>query len=349
MESLVQRLRETLAMGKMVGTAQTFLQVIKNLPAIAKGEASVVISGETGTGKELVARAIHYASPRASQPFVPINCGALPETLLEDELFGHERGAFTDAHARRLGLIAQANKGTIFLDEVDALSPKAQVVLLRVLQDKRFRAIGGVCELQADVRIIAATNTALEELVRDGSFRSDLYYRLNIFSLRLPPLRERREDIQLLVAHFLGKHALQNQPAPALSAQALAALLAYEWPGNIRELENALIRGINFCQNGLIEAADLGLSRLAEKLPVMPELNEPNDSAQSELPSFKVGKQEVIEAFERDYLTLLMQKHHGNVTQAARAAGKERRDLGKLLKKYHIDPKLFGFISHAQP
>jgi DNA-binding NtrC family response regulator len=290
----------------------------------------------------LVARAIHYVSKRARYPFIPINCGALPDTLLEDELFGHERGAFTDAHARRQGLIAQADKGTVFLDEVDALSARAQIVLLRVLQDKRFRAIGGACEHQADVRIIAATNTSLEELVRAGRFRSDLFYRLSIFSLHLPPLRERREDLPMLASHFAQKHSLPDQKTPAISSSALAAMMTYDWPGNVRELENAIIRGIHFCQNETIETGDLGIRLPEERTPATIV------SSQNELPSFKVRKQEVIEAFERDYLTLLMQKHHGNVTQAARAAGKERRDLGKMLKKYRIDPKLFGSIATAQ-
>jgi DNA-binding NtrC family response regulator len=342
MEPLVQRFRETQALEKLVGKADSFLQAIKNLPAITRGDASAVISGETGTGKELVARAIHYVSKRARYPFIPINCGALPDTLLEDELFGHERGAFTDAHARRQGLIAQADKGTVFLDEVDALSARAQIVLLRVLQDKRFRAIGGACEHQADVRIIAATNTSLEELVRAGRFRSDLFYRLSIFSLHLPPLRERREDLPMLASHFAQKHSLPDQKTPAISSSALAAMMTYDWPGNVRELENAIIRGIHFCQNETIETGDLGIRLPEERTPATIV------SSQNELPSFKVRKQEVIEAFERDYLTLLMQKHHGNVTQAARAAGKERRDLGKMLKKYRIDPKLFGSIATAQ-
>src|SRR5215472_4396066 len=203
METLIQHLRDSQALAKLVGEAPAFAKAIKQLPAVAKSGATALITGETGTGKELVARAIHYLSARTSQPFVAVNCGSLPDTLLEDELFGHERGAFTGAHVRRDGLIAQAEKGTLFLDEVDTLPAKAQIDLLRVLQDKRFRTIGSSVEHKADVRIVAATNAPLELLVQSGGFRADLYYRLSVFPIFLPVLRDRREDIPALAAHFL--------------------------------------------------------------------------------------------------------------------------------------------------
>jgi two-component system, NtrC family, response regulator GlrR len=335
MEQAIQRICKAYVLEKLVGESPIFVHAIAQLHIVAQCDAAVIISGQTGTGKELVARAIHYISRRAAYPFVPINCGALPDTLLEDELFGHERGAFTDAHARRPGLIAQAEKGTLFLDEIDALSMKAQVALLRVLQDKRYRAVGAKVEQQADVRIVAATNTALEQLVRAGTFRSDLYYRLGIFSFNLPSLRERKEDVPLLVRHFLQKHTPPEQTIPQITPQALDALLAYDWPGNVRELENAIIRGVYLSQGSPIDASHLGLRFPAEPRTPDAELTEAN------WPLFKIKKQEVIEAFERDYLTRLMQKYQGNVSQAARSAGKERRDLGKLLKKYHLDPRYF--------
>jgi len=335
MEQAIQRIYKAYVLEKLVGESPIFVHAIAQLRIVAQCDAAVIISGQTGTGKELVARAIHYISRRASYPFVAINCGALPDTLLEDELFGHERGAFTDAHARRPGLIAQAEKGTLFLDEIDALSMKAQVALLRVLQDKRYRAVGAKVEQQADVRIVAATNTALEQLVRAGTFRSDLYYRLGIFSFNLPSLRERKEDVPLLVRHFLQKHTPPEQTIPQITPQALDALLAYDWPGNVRELENAIIRGVYLSQGSPIDASHLGLRFPAEPRTPDAELTEAN------WPLFKIKKQEVIEAFERDYLTRLMQKYQGNVSQAARSAGKERRDLGKLLKKYHLDPRYF--------
>jgi DNA-binding NtrC family response regulator len=338
MESLIERLRDAQALAKLVGEAPAFLKAIRHVPEVAKSEATVLITGETGTGKELVARAIHYLSPRAGLPFVPVHCGSLPDTLLEDALFGHERGAFTDARTQRRGLIAQAEKGTMFLDEVEAMTLKAQVALLRVLQDKRFRALGSNREQQADVRIVAATNARLEQLVQAGSFRADLYYRLCVFSIHLPPLRERKGDMMALVHHFLKKHAPAGQPELQLAAGAREALLAHDWPGNVRELESAIIRGIHLSRANLINVEDLGIP-FALEIQNEPAL--PLTVVLPELCSFKAMKQKMVEAFEQDYLNRLMRAHQGNVSRAAVAAGKERRDLGRLLKKYRIDPKLF--------
>lgn len=335
MEGLVERLREAQAQAKLVGKASAFLKAISQLPAVARSEATVLISGETGTGKELVSRAIHYLSERAASPFVPVNCGSIPDTLFEDGLFGHERGAFTDAHAQRPGLIAQAEKGTLFLDEIEALSAKAQVTLLRVLQDKKFRPIGSSQERQADVRIVAATNASLDELVRVGSFRADLYYRLGVFLINLPPLRNRRSDIIPLVRHFLQKHTPANRATLHLTQEVGERFLSYDWPGNVRQLENAVIRAIHLCRNNTIEIEDLGIPSITTSLDDRPS------TSSHESRSFKAMKQKVIEAFEMDYLYNLMREHSGNITRAARAAGKERRDLGKMLKKYRIDPKLF--------
>lgn len=339
MEGLVEHLRHMQARAKIVGEATAFFESIRPLPAVAKSDATVLITGETGTGKDLVARAIHYSSPRAAGPFVPVNCGRLPDTLLEDELFGHKRGAFTDAHAERRGLIAEAEKGTLFLDEVETLSAKAQVVLLRVLQEKRFLAVGSSHEQEADVRIIAATNAPLEQMVQTGSFRADLYYRLCVFSINLPPLSARRDDIPALAQHFLEKHTPANKKAMHLSPAAGKALLDYDWPGNVRELESAIIRGIHLSRTDTIEIVDLGI----------PACNKNQSStiavAPPELHSFRTLKQQMIEAFERDFLERLMREHQGNVSHAALAAGKERRDFGKLLKKYRIDPKRFRLPS----
>ncbi len=334
MERLIHRLRDSQTLAKIVGAAPAFLNAIAKLPAIAKSEATVLISGETGTGKELVARAIHYLSNRDSFPFVALNCGSLAETLMEAEIFGHERGAFTDARARRPGLIAQAELGTLFLDEVDSLPAKAQVGLLRVLQDKRFRMVGSSVEQNADVRIVAATNARLDDLVRSGLFRADLYYRLSVFLISLPPLRYRKEDIPSLADHFLKKHAPTGRATLHLCADAVAALISCDWPGNVRELENAIIRGIHLSETDLISADDLVL-----KLP----------SRALEIPAgslgFNAAKRKVVDAFEREYLSQLMSRHDGNISRAAVAAGKERRDLGKLLKKYRLDPKVF----HSAP
>ncbi len=334
MDDLIRSLRDQKALGQLVGKSSVFLNAIAPLPATARSEANVLLNGETGTGKELVARAIHYLSARAGFPFVPVNCGSLPDTLLEDELFGHERGSFTDAHSQRRGLFAQADKGTLFLDEVDTLSTRAQVTLLRVLQDKKFRPLGSSGEQEANVRIVAATNTPIDYLVQTGRFRPDLYYRLSVFSIHLPPLRERREDILPLAHHFLKKHAPPDRPQLYFAAATSEALRSHSWPGNVRELENVIIRCVHLNRTELIEIKDLGFRDPCESPPAAFSLN-------AESCSFKEMKQQMITAFERDYLLRLMGRHQGNVSNAARTAGKERRDLGKLLKKYEINPRLF--------
>ena len=335
MEDLTHRFRDSQAMAKLIGSAPAFLKAIEQVSTVARSEATVLISGESGTGKELVARAIHYLSERAAFPFVPVNCGSLPDTLLEDELFGHERGAFTSAHRRREGLIAQADRGTLFLDEVDTLAAKAQVDLLRVLEDKRFRAIGSSSEQEVDVRIVAAANAPFDQLLQSGSFRADLYYRLCIFSINLPPLRDRKEDIPALAAHFLRKHAPADKKPLKLSPSACAALLSWNWPGNVRELESAILRGVHLCHTDSVEVEDLGLQ------PNTGKASAAAPPASSKLHSFRAMKREIIEVFEKEYLARLMSEHQGNVSQAARVAGKERRDLGKLLKKHGLDPKSF--------
>jgi DNA-binding NtrC family response regulator len=332
MQTVVDRLRDTLALMKLVGQSPCFLHAIQALPLMAKSEGTVLIRGETGTGKELAARAVHYLSPRAGGPFVGINCGSLPDTLLEDELFGHERGAFTDAQQRREGVIAQAAGGTLFLDEVDSLTRKGQVCLLRLVQERQYRPIGGRAELQADVRLVVATNADLDLLVAGGAFRADLFYRLSVFLLHLPALRDRQEDVLPLAAHFLKKHAAADRAAPSLSPAAAAALLAYRWPGNVRELENTMLRACHLSQGPEIEVADLGLD--AGSSPA-------GGDAGLGLESFQRGKQRALAAFEIAYLVRLMAYHKGNISHAALAAGKERRDLGRLLLKHHINPAAF--------
>jgi DNA-binding NtrC family response regulator len=330
MQTLVDRLRDMLARLKLVGQSPCFLSAIQNLPLMAKSEGTVLIRGETGTGKELVARAVHYLSPRAGGPFVGINCGSLPDTLLEDELFGHERGAFTDAQQRREGLVAQAEGGTLFLDEVDCLTRKGQTCLLRLVQERCYRPIGSRTELPADVRLVVATNADLEQLVPSGGFRADLYYRLSVFLVNLPPLRQRHEDVLPLAEHFLKKHAPTDGQVPPLSAAAAAALVAHGWPGNVRELENTMLRAAHLCQGPQIEVADLGLGK---------------GSAGTEQAglgeSYQHSKRRALAAFEIAYLVRLMACHRGNISRAAAAAGKERRDLGRLLRKHGINPAAY--------
>lgn len=326
MDSANYRLDEFQAQANIVGEAPAFRRAIGRLPAIARSDAAVMIAGESGTGKELIARAIHYLSQRSASAFVAINCGSFPESLLESELFGHERGAFTNAVGRRVGLISHADGGTLFLDEVDSLSPKAQVNLLRVLQDKKFRALGSNSEQHSNVRFVAATNAAMGPLVRSGEFRTDLFYRLCVFTITLPALRERKEDILPLAKHFLKKHNPAHRELPELSAEACDSMLCYEWHGNVRELENAIIRGIHLSNAKSIGAEDMGLAA-------------PPGSDRRCRQSYREAKQEALAIFEKAYLCRLLLEHGGNITNAARAAEKDRRDFGKLVKKHRLDPK----------
>jgi DNA-binding NtrC family response regulator len=325
-ERTIKRLRSGCGADALVGIAPSFAAVLTQIPRIARHDATVLVTGETGTGKELIARAVHYMSRRQGFPFVAVNCAALPDTLLEDELFGHEPGAFTDARGPRAGLLMQADRGTVLLDEVESLSSRGQSVLLRVLQDKTVRALGSNAERRIDVRFIAATNVDLHHLVERGAFRADLYYRLRVLWLNLPPLRERREDILALARHFVAKHSACSAPAPVLSPASCRALLALPWPGNVRELENAIIRALSLVEGESIEPEHLGIET--------PQHESGMDDHEL---SFHEQKLRAIHAFEREYLTRLMEAHSGNVTRAAHAAGKERRDLGKLLKKHHLD------------
>jgi two-component system, NtrC family, response regulator GlrR len=335
-ERLIQQLRQAQGLRTLIGQAPVFRRAIAQIPAIARSDATVLICGETGTGKELVARAIHYLSPRAAYPFIAVNCGALPDTLLEDELFGHERGAFTDARLRQTGLIAQAEKGTLFLDEVGTLTARAQSALLRVVQDKTFRMLGSRREERVDVRFVAATNASLGKMVEAGTFRGDLYYRLRVFAISLPPLHDRREDVSLLAVHFLTRYAPADRPDLQFSPAASAALLTCDWPGNIRELEHAILRAAQVCRTNVIEVEDLGLP------PPSPHATPSVSLAPSAVSSFKFLKRLSVETFERDYLSRLLATCHGNVTRAAHIAGKDRREFGRLLKKHHLDPKAFA-------
>src|SRR5689334_14133806 len=237
------------AMRRLIGESSALLNQLKKLPKIARCDANVLISGETGTGKELYARAIHYGSARAGRPFMPVNCGAIPAELVENELFGHERGAFTSAVTLQTGLVEAANGGTLFLDEVDCLPPFAQVKLLRFLQEKEYRPLGSTRIRRADVRIVAASNLNLEEAVANGKVRQDLYYRLNIISLILPPLRERREDIPLLARHFLDHYASElDKEVSEFSPEALQLLMVHHWPGNVRQLEHVIELAVVLCE-----------------------------------------------------------------------------------------------------
>ena len=337
-EDVILSRRRAHVLDGLVGAAPSFVTVVHELRRIADSDATVLIVGETGTGKELAARAVHYLSAKAEFPFVAVNCAALPDTLLEAELFGHARGAFTDAHATRQGLLAQAERGTLFLDEIESLTPRAQGVLLRVLHDRTFRPLGSATERSVDVRFVAATNVDPSRLVCQGVFRADLLYRLRVLWLELPALRDRRDDILLLARHFLCKHAMRHRPTPILSGAAERALTEFDWPGNVRELENALIRAVHLVDNGVIEPHHLGLTHQRGVHASQVARRATDDLSLS----LKESKRRVVDAFERHYLTGLMRQSQGNVTHAALSAQKERREFGKLLKKHGINPKDFA-------
>jgi two-component system, NtrC family, response regulator GlrR len=289
-----------------------------------------LIAGETGTGKELCASAIHYLSARAGHPFVPVNCGAIPVELMENELFGHNRGAYTGAGASQTGMISEASGGTLFLDEIDCLPLAAQVKLLRFLQNREYRPLGSNRIYQADVRVIAASNADFPEAIKSGRLRRDLYYRLNVLSLHLPPLRERRDDIPLLARHFLVKYANEfGKQAEDFSPSALRKLVRYDWSGNVRELENHIERAVALNESRIINANDLDLPvEISSTLITQP------------MP-FQEAKARCVEQFERDYLQELLRRHQGNITKAAYTAGKDRRAFWQLIRKHKIDARIF--------
>ncbi|MBZ5523727.1 MAG: sigma-54 dependent transcriptional regulator [Acidobacteriia bacterium] len=311
----------------LVGESEPFRRLLAKLPQVAQSKMTVLLTGETGTGKELFARALHYISPRKGRPFIPVNCGGLPDHLLENELFGHVRGAYTDAHTSHGGLLSVAEGGTLFLDEIDALSLPAQVKLLRFLQDREYRPLGSSTTLTADIRVVAASNTDLRELVQARLFREDLFHRLNVLHLAIPPLRERADDIPRFVSHFLGKIAVQESQEPKkLTLAALHKLLSYPWPGNVRELEGVIQRAVIMSASDAIDAADLELPIDAAG----------SDFAGASAKSLREVKNHAIGKFERAQIVSLLHAHQGNLSRAAREAGTNRRTLQRLVRKYEL-------------
>ena len=323
--ALVERLKQDIGLKQIIGESPQFLEKVRCVPRFARCDATVLISGESGTGKELFARAIHYLSARADRPFVPVNCGALPENLVESEIFGHKRGAFTGAACDRAGLIREAEGGTLFLDEIDCLTPQAQVKLLRFLQDGEYRSVGSAQIRHANIRVIAAANADFTQILRSGEFREDLFYRLSVLTLTLPPLRERPGDILLLTRDFLAKQAAITNTRPKnISLAALNRLLVHPWPGNVRELQNVLMRAIVLSDRCEIELSDLNL---------------PENGHAVEDQSFQTMKSRVVWQFEHDFLTSVLHAHRGNITRAALAAKKNRRAFWQLLRKHALLPR----------
>lgn len=291
-----------------------------------------MISGESGTGKELAARAIHYLSHRSTNPFVAVNCASIPENLFENEMFGHKKGAYTDASCYQKGLVEEAEGGTLFLDEIGSISPFVQAKLLRFLQDRHYKVLGGTAVKDSDVRIIAATNEDLSVLIKNKLFREDLYYRLNVVNLFISPLRERTEDIPLLIDHFLDKYEARYQTNTVLSKSTYNKLLSHTWPGNVRELENRIQQ--------LVVMSPFEDDSMFDTVAV-PDLDQLSPEASS-IVSFNEAKSKLIEEFEINFLTDLMKTYKGNVACAAKKTGKGRTALWNLLSKYNISPHLYA-------
>lgn len=329
---LRRRMGTEAADDEIVGEAPCMLEMLTEVRNFADSDIDVLITGETGTGKELVARMLHRVSPRAGGPFVPVDCGALPEHLMESEFFGHERGAFTGAHARAVGLMEFADHGTLFLDEVGSLPAALQAKLLRALQTRSFRRVGSTREVRVDLRVVAATNRPLEEMVTEGTFREDLYYRLNVGRIHVPPLRERTSDVESLAEYFLSRGSGGRPDAPArFSSRAVLLLEQYEWPGNVRELENVVRRCAATVRARVIEA-----HHLPAPIRLSAELAAP--AAGSTLPELRAS---LVDRFERSYLTDLLTRHRGGVDAAAEEAGVPRGSLYRLLKKHGLRAKDF--------
>jgi Nif-specific regulatory protein len=302
-------------------------QVYEQVAQVAPASTTVLVRGESGTGKELVAHAIHYGSPRADKPFVKVSCGALPEALVESELFGYEPGAFTDARALKKGRFELADGGTLFLDEVGELSPATQIKLLRVLQEREFERLGGVQPIKVNVRLVAATNLDLDKAVAQGAFREDLFYRLNVFTIFLPPLRERRTDIPLLADHFVEKYAgAHGKDVRRMATSAIDMFMSYHWPGNVRELENCIERAVLVCEGGVIHG---------HHLPPTLQTAEVSGT----LPRKSLAK--AVAAYEKDLILDALKSARGNRARAARLLDSTERIVGYKARKYGIDEGRF--------
>ena len=321
--SLREKLKERYSQYNIIGRSNKMREVFNMIEQVCESDATVIIRGESGTGKELAANAIHYNSPRAEGPFITINCAAIPENLIESELFGHEKGAFTGATEKRIGKFERAHRGTLFLDEIGTLNLSSQAKLLRVLQEMELERVGGSKTIRVDVRIIAATNKDLEMAIKDGSFREDLYYRLNIFPIYMPPLRERKTDILLLSDYFMEGYAKKyKKDIRRMSTPAIDALMRYHWPGNVRELENCIERAVILCGDKVIRGNHLPITLQTAEISG----TKPSGSLQA-----------ALETFERDMIIDALKTSRGNKTEAARLLGSSERIIGLRVEKYGIN------------
>lgn len=333
-ENLRHEVEEKYRFGRIIGANPRMQEIFHVVRTVAETDATVLIQGESGTGKELIARAIHYNSRRKEKPFVVVSCSALPETLLESELFGHEKGAFTGAIRNRMGRFELANGGTIFLDEIGEMSPSVQLKLLRVLQEREIERLGGNETIKVDVRVIAATHKDLYRAIQERQFREDLFYRLNVVPIKLPPLRERMDDVPILAGHFIKKYCEKNgREIMTLSPQALATLMRYSFPGNVRELENIIERAVIMERGKTIRRIDLPSAGYGSQSFAMPQIRDP-------LP-FKKLKSEFVARFEREYITTLLKMYRGSVTKSARHAAMNIKNFHEKMARYGIKKEDF--------
>ena len=325
--SLKEKLKERYSLYNIVGTSNKMAEVFQMIERIAGTDVTVLVRGESGTGKELVANAIHFNSPRASKPFIKLNCAALPEALIESELFGHEKGAFTGATEQMIGRFERAHGGTLFLDEIGTLNFTAQAKLLRVLQEREFERIGGHRTIRVDVRIIAATSKDLERSINEGTFREDLYYRLNVFPIFMPPLRERKTDILLLTDHFVEKYSRKHKKSVRrISTPAIDMLMQYHWPGNVRELENCIERAVLLCTDRVIHSHHLPPTlQTGERSGTVPFLS----------------LEESVKNFEKELIVDALKNSRGNMAEAARLLKSTERVVSYSVRRLGIKPKAY--------
>ncbi|MDO9566018.1 MAG: sigma-54 dependent transcriptional regulator [Candidatus Desulfaltia sp.] len=319
----------------IIGSSPSIISITKMIVQVAKSTATILISGESGTGKELVAKAIHYHSNRKNKPFITINCTAMPEQIIESELFGHVKGSFTGAWKDKKGIVEEADQGTLFLDEIGDLNMAMQAKLLRLLQEGEYKPVGGLTTEKADIRFVAATNQDLKKLIAVKQFREDLYYRLNVINLHLPPLRDRKEDIPVLAYHFFEKFNLLNdKKISGIDPEGISALISKSWPGNIRELENCIERGVILCQSDTIKISDiLPQEPVAHTSPLF-------DHKIYTLP-FKEAKEIIVKAFHHKYINWILQQNNGNISKAAQQAELQRQYLHRLIKEENINTEIF--------
>jgi len=328
-EQVKRRLLLKFGMDQFVGESIAFRKAIEKIELYSKHDGAVLITGETGTGKESIARAIHYLGKRSDKPFIPINCGAMPDHLVENELFGHTRGAYTDATRAERGLVSEAAGGTVFFDEVNTLSPSTQVKLLRFLEDRKYKPLGSSKYLDADVRLIFATNVDLYAETRYQRFREDFYHRINLLTIDMPPLRDRGEDVTILAMHFLKHYSrFYDKEEMHFSATALGAIFAHPWRGNVRELKNAIERVVIGSRSNIIDVEELGIT--------IPELR-----MREAISSLKQTKHMEVREIEKEYLLRVLRENDGNISRAARIASKDRRSFQRLLRKHGIQAAAF--------